>query len=105
MNQTQYTSPIPFHHQPVSADILQRAMGALLGSAVGDALEVGDVTLVLEDDGDTAVEFVADDDDRLLAVAHSIANPGQHVSGEVLNGHCLRLLSPAVLRRAGRCTS
>ena len=38
MNQTQYTSPIPFHHQPVSADILQRAMGALLGSAVGDAL-------------------------------------------------------------------
>lgn len=38
MNQTHYTSPIPFHHHAVSPDILQRAMGALLGSAVGDAL-------------------------------------------------------------------
>ena len=31
-------SPIRFTHQAISPDILQRAMGALLGSAVGDAL-------------------------------------------------------------------
>lgn len=29
---------IPFTHQPITPDILQRSLGALLGSAVGDAL-------------------------------------------------------------------
>ena len=33
-----YSGPIPFIHQSISPDILQRALGAILGSAVGDAL-------------------------------------------------------------------
>ncbi len=33
-----YSGPIPFIHQAISPDILQRALGAILGSAVGDAL-------------------------------------------------------------------
>ena len=38
MNSNPSNTLIPFAHQPITADILQRAMGALLGSAVGDAL-------------------------------------------------------------------